>query len=141
MNKLKLIFLCSGNSARSQMAEAITKNLVGDKLDVYSAGFEPLGINPYAKQVIEELGIDMSNQVSKKLNELDETHFDIVITLCSHAEKVCPTIPGIKEILYWPFEDPVVFEGSEEEKLKKFREIRDLIKEKIISYLKTKEIL
>jgi arsenate reductase len=141
MSKARVIFLCTGNSARSQMAEAFLRRYAGDMFEVYSAGFEPKGINQYTIKVMEEIGYDLSTHTSKTLKQfLGQVHFGIVITVCIKAEELCPTIPGVGTRLYWPFEDPAAFEGSEEEKLNKFREIRDQIDEKIKNWLKERNI-
>ncbi len=141
MDKTKVIFLCIGNSARSQMAEAFLKKYAGDYFEVYSAGFDPRPINPFTVKVMKEVGLDLSLQYPKDLKQfLGKIHFGIVITVCIKAEEKCPTTPGVSTRLYWPFEDPAAFEGSEEEKLAKFREVRDQINEKIKSWLKEKGI-
>ncbi len=135
--KTKLIVLCTGNSARSQMAEAFLRKHANKRFDIYSAGFVTKGVNPYTIKVMEEIGYDMSSHYSKSLNQyLDKIHFKIVITVCSKAEEMCPIIPGVEIKLYWPFEDPASFEGTEKEKLIKFREIRDKIHEHVKSWLK-----
>lgn len=140
MRKTKVIFLCTGNSARSQMAEAFLKKYGSEYFEVYSAGFEPKGINPYTVKVMNEKGIDMSDHSSKELREyLGKVHFGIIISVCDRAEKSCPTMPGISRRLFWPFEDPASFKGTEEEKIDKFREVRDLIEEKIKSWVKEYE--
>jgi arsenate reductase (thioredoxin) len=137
LEKTKVIFLCVGNSARSQMAEAFLKKYASNCFEVYSAGFQHRPIHPYTVQVMKELGYDLSGQYSKDLSQyLGKIHFGIVITVCIKAEEACPTIPGVSTRLYWPFEDPAALEGTEEEKLAKFREIRDKINEKIKEWLK-----
>ena len=137
LHKTKVIFLCTGNSARSQMAEAFLRKYAGDHFEVYSAGFDPKGINPYTTKVMNELGIDISSQRSKALTEyLGKIHFGIIITVCSKAEKNCPTMPGISTRLHWAFEDPASFQGTEEQKIVKFRETRDKISDKIKEWLK-----
>jgi len=124
------------------MAEAFLKRYVGDLFEVYSAGFEPQPINPYTIQVMEELGYDMSNQYSKNLKQyLGKVHFGIVITVCAKAEEKCPTILGVSTRLYLPFEDPAAYEGSEEEKLAKFKVVRDQIHGQIKTWLKERGIL
>jgi arsenate reductase len=121
------------------MAEAFLRKYAGNKFEVYSAGFEPREINPFTIKVMEELGYDLSNHRSKSINEyLGKMHFGIVITVCSEAEKVCPTIPGVAERLHWPLEDPAAFEGTDEEKMQKFREIRNQIHDKIKNWLQKK---
>lgn len=141
MEKPKVIFLCTGNSARSQIAEAFLKKHAGEHFEVYSAGFEPQGINPFTIKVMEELGYDLKEHYSKELKEfLEKVHFEIVITVCEKAEKTCPIIPGVSTRLFWSFEDPAAFEGTEQEKLDKFRQIRDQIHEQIQLWLKERGI-
>ena len=141
MKKLNVIFLCTHNQARSQIAEVFLKKYAGKKFNVYSAGFEPTNIHPYTKKVMEEKGFRLSGYYSKDLKAyLGEIHFEIVITLCKRAKNLCPIIPGVNKDIYWDIEDPAIFEGSEEEKLEKFRETRDIIEEKIKSWLREKDI-
>ena len=140
LQKTKVIFLCTGNKARSQMAEAFLR-YAGDNFDVYSAGFDPKPIHPYTIQVMREAGYDLSGQHSKDLAQyLGKVHFGIVITLCQKAEEDCPTLPDVSTRLYWPIEDPAAFQGTEAEKLAKFREVRDQINEKIKTWLKERGI-
>jgi len=142
MKKPNVIFLCTHNQARSQMAEAILNKYAADHFNVFSAGFKPREIDSLAKEVMEEKDYDMKNHYSKDLSQyLGEKHFGIVITLCQKAEKLCPTIPGVSTRLFWDIEDPVAFEGSKAEKLEKFRKTRDEIEEKIKSWLKERKIL
>ncbi|MBD3340521.1 MAG: arsenate reductase ArsC [Candidatus Lokiarchaeota archaeon] len=137
MKKTNIIFLCTHNQARSQMAEAFTRKYAEDQFNVYSAGFEPKEIHPMTKKVMEEVGISLENHTSKRLkNFLGKVHFGIVITVCEKAEELCPTIPGVSTRLYWPIGDPAAFEGSDEERLEKFRDARDAIDEKIKDWLK-----
>jgi len=135
--KPQVLFLCTGNSARSQMAEAFLKLYAGDHFDVQSAGLEPKGINPYTVKVMNEIGYDMSSHRSKSLREfMGHTHSRYVITVCGNADASCPRAlwsNGIK--LHWPFDDPAAFEGSEEETLERFRQIRDQIKERVLAWL------
>lgn len=139
MNKTRVIFLCTGNSARSQMAETFLKEYASDEFEVYSAGLEVQGIHKYTKQVMQEVGIDISEQYSKPLNKyLGKKHFGIIITVCEKAEKECPIFPGVSTRLYWPFDDPRATEGAEEERLQRFREIRDQIEVKIKEFIKGK---
>jgi len=139
MNKDRVLFLCTGNSARSQMAEAFLRKYGGERFDAFSAGLEPKAINPLTIQVMSEAGIDVSGQRSKGINEfLGKVLFQYLITVCDDAEKNCPTIwPGVNQRLHWSFEDPAKFEGTDEEKLAKFRQVRDLIEQKIIAWLET----
>jgi arsenate reductase (thioredoxin) len=138
LNKIKVLFLCTGNSARSQMAEAFLRTLAGDKYEAYSAGLEPEEIHPLTRAVMEEIGIDISSQYSKALKDyMGKMHFGYLITVCSEADKRCPSVfPGMGQRLHWDLEDPAKFIGSEEEKLQKFREIRDQIKLNIQSWIK-----
>ncbi len=132
MKKPRVLFLCTGNSARSQMSEAFLRKYGDERFEVHSAGLEPTVINPYTVKVLEEIGIDTSSQHAKSLNTyFGKTHFSYLITVCSKAEDRCPTFPGMGKRLHWPFEDPAAFEGSDEEKTEKFREIRDQIEAKV----------
>ena len=134
--KIKVLFLCTGNSCRSQMAEAWLREQGGDRFEVYSAGLEPHGVNPYTIQVMEETGYDMSGHRSKHLDEyIGEIDFNFLITVCGNADERCPYFPGMGTRLHWPFKDPAAFEGPEDEKIEQFRKIRDQIKEKIQSWL------
>ena len=137
MNKTKVLFMCTGNSVRSQIAEALLRKYAGVKYDVYSAGLEPKGINPYTKQVMLEIGITLEGHYAKHVHEyMGKLNFGYLITVCSDAEEKCPaTFPGISHRLHWSFEDPAVFVGSEEQKLLKFREVRDLIDDRIKAWL------
>ena len=131
--KPKVLFLCTGNSARSQMAEALLRHHAGDDYDVYSAGLEPKGLNPYTVRVMTEKGIDMSSHYSKDVTEyLGKVNFGYLITVCGHAEANCPTtFLGVSQRIHWPFDDPAAAQGSDEEILAKFREVRDQIEAKI----------
>ena len=141
MEKLKVIFLCTGNSARSQMAEAFLKKHAGEYFKVYSAGFEPQDIDPFTIKVMEEIGYDLKDQYSKELKEfLGKVHFEIVITVCEKAEKTCPIIPGVSTRLFWSFEDPAAFKGTRQEKLDKFRQVRNQIHDQIQLWLKERGI-
>jgi arsenate reductase len=137
MNKPKILFLCTTNSARSQMAEAFLKKYGRDRFEAYSAGLEPKGIHPYTEQVMEEIGIPLAGQYSKSFREyMGKVHFAYLITVCAEAEKNCPTtFPGIGQRLHWSFEDPAAFEGSDEEKMEKFRRIRDEIAARVKEWL------
>lgn len=136
--KTKTLFLCTGNSARSHMAEAFLRKFAGDHFDVYSAGLDPDIVNPLTIQVMEEIGVDMTGHYSKSVREyLGKEHFGYLITVCDHAEKNCPTtFLGIGKRLHWSFEDPAAFQGTDQEQLQKFREVRDLIEVRIQDWLK-----
>jgi len=137
VNKIKVLFLCTGNSARSQMAEAFLRKYGESQFDAYSAGTDPRGIHQYTERAMEEVGISLSNQHSKHLNEfMGKVHFGYLITMCDEAEKSCPTtFPGMGQRLRWSFEDPAAFVGSEGEKLEKFREVRDQIEQRMKAWL------
>jgi arsenate reductase len=137
MSKAKVLFLCTGNSARSQMAEAFLRKCGGEQFEAYSAGLEPKDINPYTNRVMEEIGVSLSSQYSKHLKEyMGKVHFGYLITVCDKAEKDCPTaFPSISHRIHWSFEDPAAFVGTDEEKLTKFREVRDRIERRIKEWL------
>jgi arsenate reductase (thioredoxin) len=142
MRKTRVLFLCTGNSARSQMAEALLRKYADEHFEVYSAGLEPKGVNPYTIKVLDEIGVDTSQHTSKTLMEyIGKVHFGYLITVCSNAEEKCPIFPGMGMRLHWPFEDPAAFVGSEEETTDKFREIRDQIDGKVRAWLAEQKIL
>lgn len=137
MKKTNVLFLCTGNSARSQMAEAFLRRYAGDQFEVFSAGLEPKGLNPYTVRVMNEAGLDISGQRSKGVREyLGKKHFGYLITVCSNADARCPTaFPGVGQRLRWSFDDPAEFAGSDEDKLAKFQEVRDQIDARIRAWL------
>jgi arsenate reductase len=137
MEKPNVLFLCTGNTARSQMAEAFLKKYAGDRFEVFSAGYEPKEINPLTRQVMAEKGLDLSGQYSKGVGEfLGKMNFRYLIVVCGNTEKTCPkTFPGVFMRLFWPFDDPAAAQGAEEEKLAKFREVQDLIDRRIQLWL------
>lgn len=134
-----VLFLCTGNSARSQMAEALLRKRAGDRFAAYSAGTEPKGVNPLSVQVLREIGIDVSDARSKGVKELlGKAPIHHLIVVCHDAEGKCPTVwPGVFNRMFWPFEDPAAFVGSEAECLAKFREVRDQIDKRIEEWLRT----
>ena len=136
MDKQKVLFLCTGNAAGSQMAEAFLRKHGGEHFEAHSAGLEPKGLNPLTVQVMNEVGIDVSSQESKGVDVyLGKVLFQYLITVCDEADKNCPTTwPGVNKRMHWSFEDPAKVEGPEAEKLAKFREVRDLIEKKIKSW-------
>jgi arsenate reductase len=134
--KTRVLFLCTGNSARSQMAEALLRHYAGDTFEVYSAGLEPKEIHPLTLRVLQDMGLDTTPLYAKPLSDfMGKVHFGYLITVCDKADKNCPIFPGMGKRIAWPFEDPALFEGSEEEKLEKFREVLDLIAAKIRAWL------
>jgi arsenate reductase (thioredoxin) len=124
----KVLFLCTGNSARSQMAEGFLKTLGRGRFEVFSAGIAPVGVNPMAVRVMKEVGIDISNQTSDPINKELLNRVDLLITLCGDARESCPVVPARIEKRHWSLEDPTRAEGNDEVVLNKFREIRDIIK-------------
>lgn len=125
--KKRVLFLCTGNSCRSQMAEGALRELAGDRFEAASAGTSPTQINPMAVRVMAEIGIDVSEQRSKSVVEMMGEQFDYVVTVCDHAREACPVFPGAARHLHWSFDDPASAEGSEEERLEVFRRVRDEI--------------
>ncbi|MEM7008697.1 MAG: arsenate reductase ArsC [Thermodesulfobacteriota bacterium] len=126
--KKKVLFLCTHNSARSQMAEGILRSLYGDKFEVFSAGTEPSRVNPYAIRAMNELGIDISTHKSKNVQCYDGVNMDYVVTVCDNAKESCPTFFGAQNTIHHDFRDPSQFRGKDEEILSGFRVIRDEIK-------------
>ncbi|HHT9106885.1 MAG TPA: arsenate reductase ArsC [Candidatus Wujingus californicus] len=127
--KKKVLFICTHNSARSQMAEGLLRAMYGDYYDVYSAGIQPSKVNPYAIRVMAEIGIDISAHHSKNVDVFHRIKFDYVITVCNQAKESCPFFQGGKEYIHCNFDDPSQFEGEEEQKLAVFRQVRDEIKD------------
>jgi len=130
-DRARVLFLCTHNSARSQMAEGLLRHLAGDHFEAMSAGTEATHVRPLAIRAMEEIGIDISGQESKTLDRYLEESFDYVITVCDDANEACPFFPGAANRLHWSFEDPSRVEGSEEERLAVFRSVRDRIRERI----------
>ena len=126
--KKKVLFLCTHNANRSQMAEGLLRAIYGDRFDVYSAGSQPSELNPYAKKVLAETGIDTSGQYSKSVAEIKDLQFDYVVTVCDSAKETCPAFFGGVKYLHKSFDDPSEFSGGEVETLAAFRLVRDEIK-------------
>jgi len=120
---IRVLFVCTGNSARSQMAEAILRHVGGLAFDVASAGTEPKGVNPLTVRILAEVGIDISHARSKSVTEFLGQEFDYVITVCDQARETCPVFPGARESIHWGFDDPAVAEGSEAQRLAIFRRV------------------
>lgn len=133
----KVLFLCTGNSARSQMAEAFLRKMGGDRYEAFSAGMEPKGLHPMTVQVMNEVGIDVSGQRSKGISEImGRNTYDDAIVVCRKAEDDCPKLSAdARRIHRWLFEDPVQVGGSDEEKLAAFRQVRDQIEARIRLWL------
>jgi arsenate reductase len=138
MEKIKVLFVCVHNSARSQMAEAFVNNLAGDRFIAESAGIEPGKLNPYVVKVMSEIGIDISSNRTKDVFEFVRAgkHFSFVITVCEReAAEKCPIFPGISKRLEWSFRDPSKLSGTEDEILEQIRIIRDEIKSQVVKWI------
>lgn len=134
--KKKVLFICTHNSARSQMAEGILRSLYPEDYDAYSAGTEPTEVSPYAVKVMDEIGIDISPHRAKNIKEFIDEMFDYVVTVCDHAKESCPFFPG-RTVIHKSFKDPSQLKGTEMEILEGFREIRDEIMTWIASFFKS----
>lgn len=134
-NKPGVLFLCTGNSARSQMAEGFLRHLAGDHFDASSAGTQPSVVNPLAIAAMREVGIDISGHQSKAAGSLLGQHFPYVITVCDQANERCPIFPGVVKRLHWSLEDPALATGTDAERLGVFRRIRDEIGERVRSFI------
>lgn len=137
MKPIKVMFVCTGNSARSQMGEGFARFLGQGRIEAYSAGMEPTRLNPHAVAIMREKGIDISGQRSKVFNEDLARQMDVVITVCGNADERCPVLPPEVKKLHWPLEDPAAAKGTDSEVLAKFREIRDQIEERIRDLIQT----
>lgn len=131
MRKPKVLFLCTGNSARSQMAEGYLRHVAGDQFEVLSAGVEPKQLNPLAVEAMNEIGIDISRQKSKDVSIFLGQYIPYVITVCDSAKQRCPIFPRVYKFLHWSLEDPAEVAGTHEEKLVVFRRVRDVIAKRI----------
>jgi arsenate reductase len=133
--KKRVLFLCTANSCRSQMAEGIVNHFLGDRLEAFSAGTQASFVNPMAIEVLKEIGIDISKHRSKNLSEFDGQSFDYVITLCGDANEICPLYIGKTKKTHIGFDDPAKATGSREDILREFRRVRDDIREKLTVFL------
>lgn len=133
--RAKVLFLCTGNSCRSQMAEGLLRYKAGDCFEVASAGTNPHAIHPLAVKVIEEIGVDISGYRSKSVKEFLNQEFDYIITVCNRAKEICPVFPGRVKRIHWDLEDPAQAEGNEEEKLKIFRRTREELISRIEDFI------
>ncbi len=144
MNKKKVLFLCTGNSARSQMAEAFLRKHGQGRFQAFSAGLDPKGVHPLTKAIMEEIGINIDDHYSKSVDEyMGKVSFAYFVTVCGHAEKHCPKafLMSAGKHLHWNFDDPAAASGSLEEQLNKFRQVRDLIDDKIKTWLNETEAM
>jgi arsenate reductase len=127
----RVLFLCTHNSARSQMAEGLLRALAGERFEVFSAGTEATHVRPLAIRAMAEIGIDISGQHSKTLERYVDQPFDAVITVCDQANETCPVFFGARQRLHWSFPDPSTATGSQEQQLEVYRQVRDAIRERI----------
>lgn len=135
MEKQRVLIVCTGNSARSQMTEGLIRHEAGDRFDVFSAGTQPTPVRPEAVSVMRDLGIDISSQRSKPVQEFEGQTFDFVITVCDKAREGCPVFAGAPERLHWPFADPAAFMEEGEQRLDGFRKLRDRIHARVMVFL------
>lgn len=134
MAKKRVLVLCTGNSARSQMGEGLFRAEGGDDFEVFSAGTKPSSVRPEAIAVMNEIGLDISRHRSKSVDEFVGQPFDYVVTVCNNARDTCPAFPAGTERIHWSFEDPAAVEGTEQQRLKAFRRTRDLIHERVKTF-------
>lgn len=136
MSKAKVLFLCTGNSARSQMAEALLKRAAGDRFEAHSAGLAPSPVHPLTVAALAEIGIDIGDQRAKSVREyLGRMHFGYLITVCDEADANCPIFPGVSIRMHWSVEDPVAAAGTEEERLAVFRRVRDELSARVDAFV------
>lgn len=135
MKKQRVLIVCTGNSARSQIAEGLLRHEADERFEVYSAGTQPTQLRSEAVEVMRELGIDISGHRSKPLAEFVGHEFEFVITVCNRAREECPVFSGAPERLHWPFEDPATFVQGGEERLRAFRSLRDKIHSRVMVFL------
>lgn len=134
MAKKRVLVLCTGNSARSQMGEGLFRAEGGDDFEVFSAGTKPSSVRPEAIAVMKEIGIDISRHRSKSVDEFVGQPFDYVVTVCDNARDTCPVFPADTERIHWSFEDPAAIEATEQKRLEAFRRTRDLIHERVKTF-------
>lgn len=132
--KGRLLVLCTGNSARSQMGEGLFRNAAGPGWEIFSAGTKPTQVRPEAITVMREIGIDISGHRSKSADQFAGQPFDYIVTVCDNARESCPVFPAAAQRIHWSFEDPAAVQGSEEDRLQAFRRIRDQIRDKVDNF-------
>lgn len=132
-----VLFLCTGNSCRSQMAEGWLRHLDGARFDVASAGTHPVGLNPMAVMVMKEAGVDIAHHRSKRMDELAVQRFDYAITVCDRAKEACPIFPGATSVLHWSFDDPADAQGDQVARLAVFRRVRDEIAQRVLEFMRS----
>ena len=131
---MRVLILCTGNSARSQMAEGLLRHDAGNVYEVFSAGTKPTRVRPEATAVMREVGIDISGHRSKSVDEFAGQHFDYVITVCDNAKESCPIFPAKTKRIHWSIRDPAAVQGSEEKRLAAFRRIRDELRARLQAF-------
>lgn len=131
----RVLFLCTGNSARSQMAEGLLRHVADDRYEVFSAGVEPSRVRPQAIEAMREIGVDITDHRSKSVDEFAGQVFDYVITVCDNARERCPVFPGKTKQIHWSFDDPAAAEGNQEEVLAVFRRVRDEIESRLREFV------
>jgi arsenate reductase len=129
--KKRVLFLCTHNSARSQMAEGLLRKMAGDQFDVFRAGTEETHVHPLAIEAMREIGIDISGQRSKTLDVFNGQPFDYVITVCDRANETCPLFPSDTQRIHWSFDDPSAATGTDEQRLRVFRNVREGIQQRL----------
>ena len=139
MEKQSVLVLCTGNSARSQMAEGLLRNFAGDRFEVESAGVAPTHVRPEAVDALHEIGIDISSHRSKSVDEFITKEFDYVITVCDNAKESCPVFPGGTTRIHWSFDDPAAATGTYDQRLEVFRTVRDQIRKRLVDFVNGKE--
>jgi len=132
--KQRVLILCTGNSARSQMAEGLLRDMAGNQFEVASAGVSPSSVRPEAIEAMKEVGIDISSHTSKSVDEFVDQEFDYIVTVCDNANERCPVFPGKTTRIHWSFEDPAEAGGTLEDRLKVFRSVREKIREKLEAF-------
>jgi len=135
MAKQSVLILCTGNSARSQMAEGLLRSMAGDRFEVSSAGTKPSFVRPEAIAAMRDLGVDITSHRSKSVDEFSGSHFDYVVTVCDNAKESCPVFPAETQRVHWSFEDPAAVEGDDATRLAAFRTIRDQIAERFRDFI------
>jgi len=141
MDKKKVIFICTGNACRSQMAEGLLRHMAGNKFEVYSAGSHPSHLHPASVAVMAEWGIDIARHTAEPIDDYLDAGIDIAITVCDNAQQSCPTFPGNVEQIHWGLDDPYHGWGADPEDLPPYRETRDELKKRIEGFLLEKEII
>ncbi len=135
----RVLIVCTANACRSQMAEGLWRHLGGQRWEVFSAGLRPTRVHPLAIRVMDEIGIDIRGQKSESIEAYRDQPFDLLVTVCDHAEQACPTPPHVVNKLHWPFADPDAASGDEAQRLRVFRNVRDQIAWKVKAFLEQVE--